>query len=561
MKPIRDVLPERDGGVYLSIPVSAAPTFEGGNRDPKAVVHERRRRVRHNVHSPAYALLPSEAQAASRNAIVDLSEEGMAIQCSTPLERNQRHEFALNFSEAKSHVKLAGIVMWSDRFGRSGLRFVDPASGVVDHIKEWLFLNAITAYAHYAAAVSSVRKQSAVKSAQPAKEAALFEESPPPDYSTTLAALAAVKREVDGRGVDVDAAMRLLAERALSFTRASGAALALAEDEHHDPMYMICRARVGSDAPTLGARLHVGSGFSGQCVRSGLVLRCDDSEIDLRVDRQNCRALGIRSILAAPIRVGDKIEGLLEVFSPQPHAFHASDNSVLHRAAEIAGAFLDRARTAEISPEEQTLEVPQAGEEEDLYMPLAAEPDQRPEALSRSRRILLAAVTLTLLFVAAWLIFGWEGSRLSRLRPQPVTVNAPATATVATVGGFDGLRTLAEHGDAAAQFAVGVHYATGEDVPQDYSEAARWFSLAANQGQVMAQATLAAYYWAGRGIPQDLHKAYFWAVLAQAGGDEASKVRTSFLASRMTHADLVAAQQEADDWIKQHRAQADTSSE
>jgi hypothetical protein len=50
-------------------------------------------------------------------------------------------------------------------------------------------------------------------------------------------------------------------------------------------------------------------------------------------------------------------------------------------------------------------------------------------------------------------------------------------------------------------------------------------------------------------------------VLAQAGGDEASKVRTSFLASRMTHADLVAAQQEADDWIKQHRAQADTSSE
>jgi TPR repeat protein len=291
------------------------------------------------------------------------------------------------------------------------------------------------------------------------------------------------------------------------------------------------------------------------------VLRCDDSEIDLRVDRQNCRALGIRSILAAPIRVGDKIEGLLEVFSPQPHAFHASDNSVLHRAAEIAGAFLDRARTAEISPEEQTLEVPQAGEEEDLYMPLAAEPDQRPEALSRSRRILLAAVTLTLLFVAAWLIFGWEGSRLSRLRPQPVTVNAPATATVATVGGFDGLRTLAEHGDAAAQFAVGVHYATGEDVPQDYSEAARWFSLAANQGQVMAQATLAAYYWAGRGIPQDLHKAYFWAVLAQAGGDEASKVRTSFLASRMTHADVVAAQQEADDWIKQHRAQADTSSE
>jgi TPR repeat protein len=118
---------------------------------------------------------------------------------------------------------------------------------------------------------------------------------------------------------------------------------------------------------------------------------------------------------------------------------------------------------------------------------------------------------------------------------------------------MDGLRQLATQGDPAAEFALGVHYATGDDVPQDYSEAVRWFSMAAEQGHVMAQATLGAYYWAGRGVPQDMQKAYFWAVLAQAGGDEASKVRVQFLTSRMTRTQILAAQQRANDWIKEHQ--------
>jgi len=70
---------------------------------------------------------------------------------------------------------------------------------------------------------------------------------------------------------------------------------------------------------------------------------------------------------------------------------------------------------------------------------------------------------------------------------------------------------------------------------------------------VVAQATLGAYYWAGRGVPQDLSKAYFWSILAQAGGDEASKYRVAVLASRMSHGQVVAAQEQANDWIKRHQ--------
>jgi TPR repeat protein len=132
-------------------------------------------------------------------------------------------------------------------------------------------------------------------------------------------------------------------------------------------------------------------------------------------------------------------------------------------------------------------------------------------------------------------------------------------AVAAVPGGLQGLRKLADQGDAAAQFSVGAAYATGDDVPQDYGEAVRWFSMAAEQGHVVSQATLGAYYWAGRGVPQDQVKAYFWSVLAQAGGDEASKYRVSVLASRMTRPQVAAAQQQANDWIKEHQVLSQNS--
>src|SRR5207245_8238938 len=101
-----------------------------------------------------------------------------------------------------------------------------------------------------------------------------------------------------------------------------GAAVALAED---DPGFMVCKASAGNDAPPIGARLQVGSGFSGECVKSGSVLRCDDAETDTRVDQETCRALGIRSILAVPISRDEKSIGLIETFAPLPNAFTEGD--------------------------------------------------------------------------------------------------------------------------------------------------------------------------------------------------------------------------------------------
>jgi TPR repeat protein len=115
---------------------------------------------------------------------------------------------------------------------------------------------------------------------------------------------------------------------------------------------------------------------------------------------------------------------------------------------------------------------------------------------------------------------------------------------------LESLQNIALKGDPVAQFALGARYAQGDGVKQDYTEASHWFSQAADQGHVVAQATLGAYYWAGRGVPQDLVKAYFWSSLARAGGDEASKYRVAALTSHMTQAQVAAAQQQANEWLR-----------
>lgn len=76
----------------------------------------------------------------------------------------------------------------------------------------------------------------------------------------------------------------------------------------------------------------------------------------------------------------------------------------------------------------------------------------------------------------------------------------------------------AEAGDAEAQFNLGVIYDSGDGVPQDYQEAAKWFSMAAEQGLAVAQHNLALMYARGEGVPLDYVLAYKWCNLAASQG-------------------------------------------
>jgi len=147
---------------------------------------------------------------------------------------------------------------------------------------------------------------------------------------------------------DLCAALQLLAQRAQFVTGASGVAIALREGEH-----MICRASSGA-APEIGALLSVNSGLSGESVRTGQRLCCDDANTDPRVNRETCVALGIISAVIIPLRREEQIVGVFELFSSRPHAFEDRDLETLDRLTETVQTAIEQA--CAIDAMEETLQ-------------------------------------------------------------------------------------------------------------------------------------------------------------------------------------------------------------
>ncbi|MCE7999644.1 MAG: hypothetical protein HEP70_12355 [Rhodobiaceae bacterium] len=106
---------------------------------------------------------------------------------------------------------------------------------------------------------------------------------------------------------------------------------------------------------------------------------------------------------------------------------------------------------------------------------------------------------------------------------MPPVEAAPTTpVTQAPNGTRNALRNAAAAGNPAAQYEVGLRYARGGGVPQDYGQAAYWFELAGKQNLAIAQYRLATLFEKGRGVPQDMEKARSWyESAAQAGNVKA----------------------------------------
>jgi GAF domain-containing protein len=149
--------------------------------------------------------------------------------------------------------------------------------------------------------------------------------------------------------IDLEPAISVIAERAQTLTGASGAAIALRKGDE-----MVCRARSGRTAPDLGVRLQSDSGISADCVRTGEVVLCHDAQDDPHVDLAACQRLGVRSILAAPLRHFRRTLGVFEVFSAAPHAFAARDVATMQLLSSVMVAAISRLSTLQLSPSRQT---------------------------------------------------------------------------------------------------------------------------------------------------------------------------------------------------------------
>ncbi len=556
---------------------------------PRPPTLNRRRRVRQKVHAPAYAsfLSAGKGEMIELYEVLDISEVGVAIQCPSQLEINQKVDLCLDLAEAAGQICTPAQVIWSNPAGRSGLALSAMPSPVLHRLREWLFLNAMAAAAN-AAAPEAVPSKVAVPVPGDVELR--------PNHTDTLNALSAVQREVESLGSDLGAVLAVIASRSQALLRASGAAIALTGKE---PQTMICRASAGDCAPPVGAALQIGSGFSGECVRTATTSRCDDAEADDRVDGENCRQLGIRSMLATPVKLGENVIGLLEVFSAEAAAFDEKSEVLLQRFVEMILSAMDRvAKKVSATPAGPIpftappgsvlfAQLPQEPANDAAKKSDSKDKDQTAEdqdkvggiRLPRAHLYLLicaaATIFLALGFISAPWIQSWIEQKLhSRASSSEATVlassgpsaeSAQAASAVAAVdlATFDQLRDMAQRGDAAAEDRLGRLYAEGDEkqgIAANDKEAARWFTSAAEHGSVSAQYTLGLLYWGGHhGLPKDPNRAYFWAVLARAGGQEGGRDLATFLANGMTRAQAAAIEQQADNWYRQHEPQAKPS--
>ncbi len=268
--------------------------------------------------------------------------------------------------------------------------------------------------------------------------------------------LSSLRELIEAGNHDLDAILEAITDAARMLTGASGAAVAMWKEGA-----MVCRARTGDTAPALGAQLNAKTGISGECLRTGKIQHCADTENDPLVDLEVCRSLGLRAIAVLPIRGWRRVSGIIEVFSPKPGAFSKQHIACLQQIAALAerarAAQPESARSEEPGSEKQrserqrfekprfekpTFEAPglsvrEQAQPSDL-LPAASYPEEMAVAPPRSRSrplvlgVLMGLVAILLFALAIWL--GWRSPGLANGKAPVVPSSAgPARAGAETL--------------------------------------------------------------------------------------------------------------------------------
>ena len=240
------------------------------------------------------------------------------------------------------------------------------------------------------------------------------------DESTAVSSLKELIAAGDHR---LDPMLATITDAARQLTGASGAALAMWKDGA-----MVCRARSGDTAPALGARLSAETGISGECLRTGKIQYCTDTEHDPLVDVEVCRSLGLRSIAVLPIQGWRGVNGVLEVFSTKPAAFTEQSITYLQQLAALA----ERARASQPHDASSAARKPPSAMERPQPSGLFPASDRVGDVAlaflgDRSRPLVLGAIGLVVISLLALVI--WLGRR------GPDEADGKTHATMPSVGG------------------------------------------------------------------------------------------------------------------------------
>jgi TonB family protein len=230
--------------------------------------------------------------------------------------------------------------------------------------------------------------------------------------------------------VAFDLVLNEVVEQAKAACRATGSAIALARDGE-----MIWRATSGANAPDLGVRVDTSSGLVAECLHTGQVQHCADTETDPRVNADACRWLGVRSMLMAPVTEDGVVSGILEVFSDRANAFSVDDlstllglsNRIVQHKKEMENGQLARIQALPVG--ESSVARPQIEDFGGEILPAQLENSAASGRWTTVLGILVIAAAISLGAAVGWRV-ATRGSRsglASQARETPI-----ASATAAT---------------------------------------------------------------------------------------------------------------------------------
>lgn len=153
-----------------------------------------------------------------------------------------------------------------------------------------------------------------------------------------LTSIVMTQQDIALAQLDLPKVMHLIVSRSQELTRAAGAAI-----DFPDGNDLVSRVATGTAAPFLGMHLPIDSSLSGDCLRTGEVLICEDVETDPRVDLEQCRRTGVCSMIVVPLLRDQEVAGVLKVISPTLSSFGESETNTLQLMAGLMSAAMDHA--------------------------------------------------------------------------------------------------------------------------------------------------------------------------------------------------------------------------
>jgi diguanylate cyclase len=163
------------------------------------------------------------------------------------------------------------------------------------------------------------------------------------DRDHRLLEIIRTQTEIAALGLDLLTTMQLIAERSQELTRASGAAIEVAEGEE-----LVYHVTSGEATPYLGMRRPRTAGLPGLCLAEGRLLSAADTSTDPRVDAEACRRLGAAALVCVPLIHRRETVAVLEVYSAIAGSFDEEDVEALELLGEVIAAHISHAGRLEL---------------------------------------------------------------------------------------------------------------------------------------------------------------------------------------------------------------------